>query len=84
METNEHENMMSPNLWNAANGPLQREVYSNTFLPQEARKVSKTLTLHLKELEEQQMKPKASRREIIKIRIEIRLEIRLEQNRTDQ
>ena len=27
------------------------EVYSNTGLPQETRKISKNLTLHLKELE---------------------------------
>ena len=50
----------------------KREVYSNTILPQEARKTSKRqLTLHLKQLEkeeEQQQKPKISRRkEIIKI-----------------
>jgi len=51
----------------------KREVYSYTGLPQEARKTQPYLTLHLKELEkEQQMKPKASRRnEIIKIRAEI-------------
>ena len=54
-------------------GPT-REVYSNTSLSQETRKVSKhNLTLRLKELEkEQQIKPKPSRRrEIIKIRAEI-------------
>ena len=51
----------------------QREVYSYTSLPQETRKVSNNLTLHLKELEkEEQTKPKFSRRkEIIKIRAEI-------------
>ena len=52
----------------------QREVYSNTSLPQETRKSSKkNLTLHLKELEkEEQTKPKVSRRkEIIKIRAEV-------------
>ena len=51
----------------------KREVYSNTILPQETRKISNSLTLHLKELEkEEQTKPKVSRRkEIIKIRAEI-------------
>ena len=51
----------------------KREVYSNTSLPQETRKISNNLTLHLKELEkEEQKKPKVSRRkEIIKIRAEI-------------
>ena len=51
----------------------KREVYSYTSIPQEARKISNTLTLHLKELEkEEQTEPKVSRRkEIIKIRAEI-------------
>ena len=51
----------------------KREVYSYTSLPQETRKISNNLTLHLKELEkEEQRKPKVSRRkEIIKIRAEI-------------
>ena len=52
----------------------KREVYSNTSLPQETRKISNNnLTLHLKELEKgEQTEPKVSRRkEIIKIRAEI-------------
>ena len=51
----------------------KREVYSNTSLPKETRKISNNLVLHLKELEkEEQTKPKVSRRkEIIKIRAEI-------------
>ena len=50
----------------------KREVYSNTILPQETRKISNNLSLHLKQLEkEEQKSPKASRRkEIIKIRSE--------------
>ena len=49
------------------------EFHSNTILPQETRKISNNLTLHLKQLEkEEQRKPKVSRRkEIIKIRVEI-------------
>ena len=51
----------------------KREVYSNTSLPQETRKISNNLTLHVKELEkEQQTKPQVHRRkEIVKIRAEI-------------
>ena len=51
----------------------KREVYSNTILPQERRKISNNLTLHLKPLEkEEQQNPKVRRRkEIIKIRSEI-------------
>ena len=51
----------------------KREDYSNTSLPQEARKVSNNLTLHLREVEkEEQRKPKVRRRgKIVKIRGEI-------------
>ena len=52
----------------------EREIYSNTILPQERRKNSnKQPTFYLKHLEkEKQTKPKISRREeIIKIRTEI-------------
>ena len=41
----------------------KREVYSNKVLPQETRKISNNLNLHLKQLEkEEQTKPKVSRR----------------------
>ena len=52
----------------------KREVYINTVLPQETRKITMNkLTLHLKQLEkEEQRKPKVSRRkEIINIRAQI-------------
>ena len=51
----------------------KREVYSNTILPQETRKTSDNLTLHLKQLEkEEQQKNKISRRkEMIKFQAEI-------------
>ena len=51
-----------------------REVYSNTILPQEMRKTRiNNLTLQLKELgkEEQQQQKNSRRKEIIKIRAEI-------------
>ena len=50
------------------------EVYSNTILPQETRKISvNKLMLHIKQLEkEEQAKPKVSKRkEVIDIRAEI-------------
>ena len=64
----------------------KREVYNNTILPQETRKISnKNQNLHLKQLEkEEQTKPKLSRRkEIIKIRAEIN-EIETKKNSKDQ
>ena len=39
LETNDNENMTTQNLWEAVKA--EREVYSSTILPQEARKTSK-------------------------------------------
>ena len=49
------------------------KVHSNTGLPQETRKKSNNLTLHLKQLEKEEMKnPRVSRRkEILKPKAEI-------------
>ena len=49
------------------------KVHSNTDIPQETRKKSNNLTLHLKQVENEEMKnPRVSRRkEILKIRAEI-------------
>ena len=49
------------------------KVHSNTSLPQETGEKSNNLTLHLKQLEKEEMKyPRVSRRkEIIKIRAKI-------------
>ena len=49
------------------------KVHSNTGLPQETREKSNNLTLHLKQLEKEEMdNPKVSRRkEILKFRAEI-------------
>ena len=38
LETNDNENMTTQNLWEAVKA--EREVYSNTILPQEIRKTS--------------------------------------------
>ena len=67
LKTNDYEDTATPNLWDATSS-TQREVHSNTGLPQ-----INNLTHHLNELEkEEQTKPKVSRRKkIIKIREEI-------------
>lgn len=49
---------------------LKKELYSDTGLLQEARKISKNLTLSPKELEIEQTKPKTCKRKKIKIRAE--------------
>ena len=58
LETNNNENIMIQNIWDAAKGAM-REVYSNTILPQETRKISnKQPNLTPKQLEkEKQTKP---------------------------
>ena len=50
---------------------LKREGYSNTILPQETRKTSNSLTLHLKQLEKEQKIKISRRKEIIKVQAEI-------------
>ena len=61
-----------PKTYGTCKSISKREVYSNWTSPQETRNFSNNLTLHLKQLEEEQRKPKVSRRkEIIKIRAEI-------------
>ena len=64
-----------------------REVHRNTGLPQETRKkISNSLTYHLKELQKGQTKSKVKKKkkkEIIKIREEIN-KIVFKNNRTDQ
>ena len=54
METNEKENTMAQNLWDTAKVVLRGKFYRNIGLPQEARKISNNLTLHLKVLEKEQ------------------------------
>ena len=59
----------NPILLRHSKGSPEQEVQSITGLPKEDRKFSKDLTLHLQELEEQQTKPRVSRRN--KIRVEL-------------
>ena len=47
------------------------KVHSNTGIPQETRKKSNNLTLHLKQLEEMKNPRVSRRKEILKIRAEI-------------
>ena len=74
LETNENENTMIQNLWEAANVVLTGTFIAiQAYLRKQEKSQIKNLTLHLKQLEkEEQTKPKVSRRkEIIKIRAEI-------------
>ena len=87
METNENENTMVQNLWDAAKVVLRGKFIAiQAYLKKQEKSQINNLTLHLKELEkEQQTKPKTSRRkEIIKIRAEINDIETKKNNRTDQ
>ena len=72
LETNENESTSIQNPWDTAKAVLKGD-HSRTILPQETRKISNNLALHLKQLQkEEQTKPKVGRRkEIIKIKAEI-------------
>ena len=79
LETNDNENMMIQNLWDAAKAVLRGEFIAfQVHLKKQEKSQINNLTLHLKELvKEEKTKPKVSRRkEIIKIRAEIRSEER--------
>ena len=74
LETNDNENTMTWNLWNAAKAVLRGKFITiQSYLKKQETSQINNLTLHLKELEkEEQTKPKVSRRkESIKIRAEI-------------
>ena len=76
LETNDNENMTTQNLWNAAKAVLRGKFIAiQPYLKKQEKHWIDNLTLHLKQLEkeeEEQQKPKISRRkEIIKIWAEI-------------
>ena len=74
LETNDNENMVTQNLWNAAKAVLRGQFIAiQSYLKQQEISQINNLTLHLKQLdEEKQKKTKVSRRkEIIKFRSEI-------------
>ena len=75
LETNENENMMIQNLWDAAKAVLRGKFIAIQFYLQKQEKCQiNNLNLHLKELEkEEQTKPQVrKRKEIIKIRTGIK------------
>ena len=73
LETNDNENTMIQNLWDAAKAVLRGNFIAiQTHLKKQEKSQINNLTLYLKQLEKEQRKPKISRRkEIIKIRAEI-------------
>ena len=74
LETNDNENTMTQNLWDAAKAVLRGKFIAiQSYLKKQEKSQINNLTLHLKELEkEEQTKPKVSRRkEIVKIRAEM-------------
>ena len=74
LETNDNENTMIQNLWDAAKAVLRGKFLPiQAYLKKQEKSLVNNLTLHLKELEkEEQTKPKFSRRKaIIKTRAEI-------------
>ena len=76
-ETNDNENMMTQNLWDTAKAGLRKKFIAiQSHLKKQEKSQINNLNLHLKQLgieeQQQQKKPKVSRRkEIKKIRAEI-------------
>ena len=74
LETNDNENTMAQNLWDAAKAVLRGKLIAiQSYLKKQEKSQINNLTLHLKQLEkEEQKNSKVSRRkEIIKTRSEI-------------
>ena len=74
IETNETENTTSQNLWNTVKAVLRgRFLAIQAYLMKQEKSQINNLTLHIKQLEKEEMKnPRVSRRkEILKIRAEI-------------
>ena len=71
---NENENTTTPKLWDSVRAVLRGKFIAiQTYLKKQERNQINNLTLHLKQLEKEEIKhPRVSRRkEIIKIRAEI-------------
>ena len=74
VKTNENENTMIQNLWDAAKAVLKWTCTAiQAYLRKEEKSQIRNLVSNLKELEkEKQIKPKANRKkELIKVRVEI-------------
>ena len=75
LETNDSENTMTQNLWDAAKAVLRgKSIAIQSHLKKQEKSQINNLTLYLKQLEKQEQKnPKVSRRkETIKIRSDIK------------
>ena len=74
MHRNENENTTTQNLWDSVKAELRgRFIAIQAYLKKQEKRQINNLTLHLKQLEKEEMKnPRVSRRkELIKIRAEI-------------
>ena len=74
IETNESENTTTPNLWDTVKAVLRGKFIAiQAYLKKQEKSQINNLTLHLKQLEKEEMKnPRVSKRkEILKIRAEI-------------
>ena len=74
IETNENENTTTQNLWDTVKAELRgRFIAIQAYLKKQEKSQINSLTLHLKQLEKEEMEnPRVSRRkEILKIRAEI-------------
>ena len=74
METNENENKTTPNLWGTVQTVLREKFIAiQAYLKKQEKSQINILTLHLKQLEKEEMKnPRVRRRKaILKIRAEI-------------
>ena len=74
METNENETMTTQNLWDSVKAVLRgRFIAIQAYLKKQGKHQINNLTLHIKQLEKEEMKnPRVSRRkEIMKTRAEI-------------
>ena len=73
LEANDNKDMTLQNLWDAAKAILRGKFIAiQAYLGKQEKAQINKLTLHLKQLEREQTRPKASRRkEIIKIRAAI-------------
>ena len=67
IETNENENTTTPNLWDSVRAVLRgRFIAIQTYLKKQERNQINNLTLHLKQLEKEEMKNlRVNRREIL-------------------
>ena len=72
METNENETTTTQNLWDSVKAVLRgRFIAIQAYLKEQEKRQINNLTLHLKQLEKEEMKNPRVQKEIIKVRAEI-------------